>query len=241
MWHNSVIRRKKENPVEAAAKRNIYGDDSLRASRNKSVEKEVVRILKLRMKTADKKIQCLEKEWRTINAVRNAIFEEESFRWCDRGMESPSPWMEREYRQTENDEMREQWENGKTWTVRRADWVASNYGLKTKLDKALKDAGVRYTNDELDRFDDVENVTSESGFVVYGDVYISDVEKEYLDLGPEFREYGNLQKMKWNTEVEVNAIKTRWELMGKEKELKDSMRKTAAEIESEKKEFWKSK
>ena len=38
--------------IEAAAKRNIYGEDFVSVSRNKRVEKEVTRILRLRIKTA---------------------------------------------------------------------------------------------------------------------------------------------------------------------------------------------
>ena len=42
----------------------------MNASRNKSVKKEVVRILRLRINTADKKIKDLENEWKTVNLLR---------------------------------------------------------------------------------------------------------------------------------------------------------------------------
>ena len=42
----------------------------MNASRNKSAKKEVVRILRLRINTADKKIKDLENEWKTVNLLR---------------------------------------------------------------------------------------------------------------------------------------------------------------------------
>ena len=99
--------------IEAAAKRNIYGEDAVESTRNKAVEKEVVRVLRLRIKTADEKIKMLKNEWESLNFVRLAVFAEEAFRWYSCGKEDPSNWMERAYCQIENDEMREQWEDGK--------------------------------------------------------------------------------------------------------------------------------
>ena len=88
--------------IEAAAKRNFYGMDARCVSRNKCVESEVVRILRMRINTADRKIKELEREWKSVNFVRLAIFDEEAWRWCSRGMENPSRWMEKEYSMIEN-------------------------------------------------------------------------------------------------------------------------------------------
>ena len=62
--------------IEVAAKRNIFGNDAHEASRNKLVEKEVVRNLKLRIHTADKKIKELEQQWLKADQKRKAIIEE---------------------------------------------------------------------------------------------------------------------------------------------------------------------
>jgi hypothetical protein len=228
--------------IEAAAKRVIYGEDAWNAVRNKHVEKEVVWILRLRIKTADRKIKELECEWRNANSVRLAMFDEEAWRWCSRGMDNPSRWMEKSYCEIENSEMRTQWEDGKNWTVRRADWLDDKYGMKRKqFDKTLLNAGVKYTDDDLDDYDRKENLENGPGFVVYGDVVITDEEKEYLNLTPKFREHEKLNVQKWHTEVEVNAIKTRWELMGQDKENRDNEGKTIDQINEENKRNWESK
>ena len=43
--------------IEAAARRNIYGEDAWIQIRNKDIEKEVMRVLRMRIKTSEKKIK----------------------------------------------------------------------------------------------------------------------------------------------------------------------------------------
>ena len=54
--------------IEAAGKKNVFGEDALDAIRCKRVEKEVVRILRLRIQTANKKIK-----WNTLQTQASAF------------------------------------------------------------------------------------------------------------------------------------------------------------------------
>ena len=81
--------------IEYAAKKNVFGEDASNANRTKEVEKEVVRILKLRLRTADKKIKELEHIWKKDNEVRKNVFVEEGWRWCARGLENSSGSMKK--------------------------------------------------------------------------------------------------------------------------------------------------
>ena len=97
--------------------------------------------------------------------------------------------------------------------------LEEKYGHKKRNDdKYPQGKGVKTTDAELDMFDSVENVKIEDSFVIYGDLELSDMEKEYLNLTPKYREYESLDIRKWQVEVEVHGIKTRWELMSQEKE-----------------------
>ena len=69
---------------------------------------------------------------------------------------------------------------------------------------------------------------------MYGDIVLTKEEKEYLNLSPKFREFEILDVKNWHIEVETNAVKTRWELMGQDKLMKESERKTQQEINEEK-------
>ena len=52
--------------------------------------------------------------------------------------------MDEEYCKLENEEMRLQWENGKTWIVEIAKWLEQKYGGKKK-DEFLAGKGVKFT------------------------------------------------------------------------------------------------
>ena len=95
-------------------------------------------------------------------------------------------------------------------------WLEQKYSSKV-CDKFLSDKGVKVTNSDIEEFKRVDGISDKNGFVVYGDIMITDEEKDYLNLSPKFREYELLDVKSWNTEVEINAIKTRWELMGNAK------------------------
>ena len=217
--------------IEACAKRNVFGSDVTENSvRNKLVEKEVSRILRLRIRTSDHKIKELEHEWLCEKRCKDAMFQEESVRWCSRGMECPTMWMESEFCRIENEEMRLQWEDGKAWSIKRAEWLESKYGVQKKNDRLFKENGVKITDEEIIEFDEVENVKEEIGYVVYGEnIQLTNEEIEYLNLTPKFREYEKLDIVKWHAEVEINSIKTRWELMGRDK----NENKTAEEIKKQ--------
>ena len=71
------------------------------------------------------------------------------------------------------------------------------------------------------------------GFVIYSDIELSDEEKEYLNLTPKYREFEKLDIEKWHVEVEVNSIKTRWELMNRNKRDENNKDKTEEELHAE--------
>ena len=196
------------------------------------VEKEVLRILKMRILVADKKIKEYKYELKVASDEKDAMFEEESWRWITRGMEDPSSWFENSFKDIEYSEIRLQWEEGKRWTDSSVKWLEQKYSSKV-CDKFLSDKGVKVTNSDIEEFERVDGISDENGFVVYGDIMITDEEKDYLNLSPKFREYELLDVKSWNTEVEINAIKTRWELMGNAKTDGKSEEEILEEIKKE--------
>ena len=82
--------------------------------------------------------------------------------------------------------MQFQWEIGKSWSLRRANWLESKYGRKKNIDKILQRKGNKTTDEDLEMFDEIEKINEEDRSVV------SEVVKEYLNLTPKFREYENL-------------------------------------------------
>ena len=119
--------------VESLAKRNVFGSDNAdREIRNKMVEREVMRILRLRIQVADKQIKEYEHMLRAANFRKNAMIEEESSMWIASGIENPSRWMESMLREIESDEMRIQWEEGKRWTNSKVEWLEKKYSCKRK-------------------------------------------------------------------------------------------------------------
>ena len=216
--------------------RNIYGSEhrNVDNARNKQVEKEVMRILKLRIQVADRQIREHEQELNGANIRVKAIIGEEGQRWVSSGSENPSKWMESRLRDIEYDEMREQWADGKRWTSKRLEWVVGKFSTRRKNYRVLTDKGISVTRHEVEEFELKEGHTEENSFVVYGDVVLSEEEKDYLNLSPKFREFETLEVKKWHIEVETNAIKTRWELMSQDKSEKEKEGKSDQEIFEEK-------
>ena len=129
-------------------------------------------------------------------------------------MECPTKWMEKDFCEIENQEMKTQWKDGKIWIVKRAEWLENKYGGTKKNDEYFKENGVKVTDEELREFDESESVLGDVGYVVYGEnVQITKEEVEYLNPTPKFRDFEKLDIVKWHSEVETNSIKTRWELM----------------------------
>ena len=96
------------------------------------------------------------------------------------------------------------------------EWLEQKYSSKV-CDNFLRDKGIKVSNSDIEEFERVDGISDENGFVVYGDIMLTDEEQDYLNLSPKFIEYELLDVKIWNTEVEINAIKTRWELMGNAK------------------------
>ena len=222
--------------IESTAMRNIYGSEhrNVDNARNKQVEKEVMRILKLRIQVADRQIREHEQELNGANIRVKAIIGEEGQRWVSSGSENPSKWMESRLRDIEYDEMREQWADGKRWTSKRLEWLVGKFSTRRKNYRVLTDKGISVTRHEVEEFELKEGHTEENSFVVYGDVVLSEEEKDYLNLSPKFREFETLEVKKWHIEVETNAIKTRWELMSQDKSEKEKEGKSDQEIFEEK-------
>ena len=139
--------------VESLAKRNVFGSDkAANVIRNKMVEKEVVRILRLRIQVADRQIKEYEHVLRVENFRKNAMMEEESRMWIASGIENPYRWMANMLREIECDEMRIQWEEGKNWKNSRVDWLEKKYSFGRKGDKLLGDKGVLISDEEIEAF-----------------------------------------------------------------------------------------
>ena len=66
--------------IENAARRNVFGSN-INVVRNKMVEKEVLRILKMRILVADKKIKEYKHELKVATDEKDAMFHEESWKW----------------------------------------------------------------------------------------------------------------------------------------------------------------
>ena len=111
--------------------------------------------------------------------------------------------------------MRIQWQEGKKWTTNRVEWLEKKFSTKKKNARFQNEKGILVENDDIEEFERQDGVTEEVGFVVYGDIVLTKEEREYLNLSPKFREFELLDVNKWHVEVEANAIKTRWELMGR--------------------------
>ena len=91
---------------------------------------------------------------------------------------------------------------GKLKNQKKEPKVATKKKPAKKLRKPIKFEDIEqngYTDEELDEYDRRENLENEPGFVVYGDVLLTDEEKEYLNLTPKFREHEKPNIQKWHT------------------------------------------
>ena len=187
MYDNLITLRIGTSPVEAIVKQ-IYNTNY----RNPT---EVVRIMKIKVKSIEKELRYLKHSWQEKNRNMKQYLTSHNIR--------------NQYYDIEKKHREYVWNTNKKESRRRTTF------LKEKIYQQKKKPSNTYDFFKLNDEDlqDVEQTNISDNFEVYGDVTISEAEKQCLELGPKFMQTPKLDREHFEVEIEMENIKTRMELI----------------------------
>jgi hypothetical protein len=185
--------------VEDAAKR-VAGKNV-----KKRDEKEVVRILKIRVRECEKNVMISRKEWK---------------RKRKEAMENLTESLKKRYIRLERRVMKNVWMMGKKkdeMKIKQAKMKRDE--MKKKSDEVVN-RGYKVTDEELEDEMKKDENREVINYVVYDEIVLDEDEESYLKLGPKFREFNDINDEENEIETEIHCIKARMEIRNRE-EIKD--------------------
>jgi hypothetical protein len=195
------------NEIESLARKNLYGINAKTdKSRNKDIEKEVKRLLKLRLVMAEKEMLKLKFEWiKQKNAMMRTLREMTAT--------LDIKYVISMFNQVEQEEVSFWWKERSKVLNNRVLWLMNKYKSRSKLkhDDNLKD--VKVSDNEVLAEKSRLEVTDDDNFVVFGNIILTEEEKAYLNLPAKFREYERISARKLEVEIETHCVKQRYELI----------------------------